>query len=73
MGIVPLYGEPGWSRMNVVGCIEVSDYLDLIIEAAARRRRCTGFPGLAGGPEAPAWTVVDLCNQPPRSRSTAAA
>ena len=55
--------------MQVVGCIEVSDYLDLIIEEGREEEIFRGFLAWLAGPDAPAWDLVDLCNQPPRSLS----
>lgn len=71
VGIVPLYcvvnSDGPWAgkpKFNVVGCIEVSDYLDIIaakgweddVYAALRDWLCSS--------QAPAWEVLDLCNLP---------
>lgn len=65
VGILPFYGVPngGQQTLNVVGCIEVSDYLDLIVEAGQEEAVYAAFlRWLADG--APDWELVDLCNQP---------
>ncbi|MDQ1301602.1 MAG: Acetyltransf 6 protein [Chloroflexota bacterium] len=71
VGIVPLYFSQ-YDRPNtlhVVGCLEVADYLDLIIEAGCEEAVYAAFLDWLGGPTAPAWEWVDLCNQPARSLS----
>ncbi len=66
VGIIPLYGtgEPEAPTLNVVGCIEVSDYLDLIAEAGQEDAVYAAFLAWLSGPDAPAWELVDLCNLP---------
>jgi CelD/BcsL family acetyltransferase involved in cellulose biosynthesis len=65
-GILPLYlTEEGERCLQVVGCIEVSDYLDLIIETGQEEPIYNAFlDWLSGGADAPAWALLDLCNQP---------
>ncbi len=71
VGILPLYESRSEDdvALNVVGCIEVSDYLDLIIEAGQEDAVYAAFLAWLAGPQAPPWTVVDLCNQPAASLS----
>ena len=66
IGILPFYGtEDGAQRsLNVVGCIEVADYLDLIVEAGQEEAVYAAFLAWLTGPDAPSWDLVDLCNQP---------
>lgn len=66
VGILPFYGiGTGMQQtLNVVGCIEVSDYLDLIVEADQEEAVYEAFLAWLGGVDAPAWGMVDLCNQP---------
>lgn len=75
-GIVPLYlttpqaGErAGLRTLFLVGCIEVSDYLDIIAakewETAVYRTLLRWLHSDA----APAWDAVDLCNLPQDSRT----
>lgn len=71
VGIAPLYFSQ-YDRPNtlhVVGCLEVADYLDLIIEAGREEAVYAAFLDWLAGPTAPAWARVDLCNQPSRSLS----
>lgn len=66
VGILPLYlsEADGARTLFIVGCVEVSDYLDLIIEAGQEEAVYAAFLAWLTGPEAPAWDVVELCNQP---------
>ena len=66
VGILPLYSvrEGEMTTLYVVGCIEVSDYLDFIVEAGQEEAVYAAFLTWLAGPEAPAWDAVDLCNQP---------
>jgi CelD/BcsL family acetyltransferase involved in cellulose biosynthesis len=75
-GILPLYlTEESLRSLQVVGCIEVADYLDLIMESAEEEPVYAAFlawlsgEALASGQPAPAWDLLDLCNQPEASRS----
>jgi CelD/BcsL family acetyltransferase involved in cellulose biosynthesis len=54
--------------VNVVGCRDVSDYLDLIVEVG---QEDTVYGALLDYlvDEAPAWDVLDLCNIPQVSRT----
>lgn len=54
----------GKRQLNIVGCIEVSDYLDLIIADGWEE---TIYPALLQwlqSDAAPAWDLLDLCNLP---------
>jgi CelD/BcsL family acetyltransferase involved in cellulose biosynthesis len=65
VAIIPLYAiEDAGLILQLVGCIEVSDYLDLIVEAGREEEVYHDFLEWLAGPEAPAWDSVDLCNQP---------
>jgi CelD/BcsL family acetyltransferase involved in cellulose biosynthesis len=66
VGILPLYRMPGslGQTLHVVGCIEVSDYLDLIVETGHEQAVYAAFLDWLAGPDAPDWDAVDLCNQP---------
>lgn len=69
VGILPLYlSQAGDIRcLTVVGCVEVSDYLDLIIEAGQEDAVYRAFLAWLLSSEAPAWDVCELCNQPAAS------
>ncbi len=68
VGIVPFYlvEDGGTRRFSLVGCLEVSDYLDAII---ARGQEEQVYRSLLGWlrDEAPAWDELDLCNLPQTS------
>ncbi|HEY73235.1 MAG TPA: GNAT family N-acetyltransferase [Thermoflexia bacterium] len=65
VGIAPLFATEdaqGQRVLTTVGCVEVSDYLDLIV---AREREGEVYGALVdylAGPGAPAWDALDLCN-----------
>ncbi|GIV68681.1 MAG: hypothetical protein KatS3mg048_1543 [Caldilinea sp.] len=74
VGIAPLFlreiqnGEDAGKRQfNIVGCIEVSDYLDLIVARGWEKQVYAAFLQWLCSPEAPAWDIVDLCNLPEAS------
>jgi CelD/BcsL family acetyltransferase involved in cellulose biosynthesis len=70
VAIAPLYlSEDAGQVFQVVGCIEVSDYLDLIVEAGREEVVYADFLRWLQGPDAPHWDAVDLCNQPHASLS----
>ncbi len=72
MGIAPLFrtrqtaegaDAPHW-QFNIVGCVEVSDYLDLITAQGWERDVFLALKAWLESPDAPEWDVVDLCNLP---------
>jgi CelD/BcsL family acetyltransferase involved in cellulose biosynthesis len=70
VGIAPMYLESdaaGERRLTLVGCVEVSDYLDLIVAADREREVYLAFLDWLDSDDAPAWDVVDLCNLPESS------
>ena len=70
VGIAPLfYAKAGDRRvLQMVGCRDVSDYLDLIVEQGEEE---TVFRHLLGylADEAAPWDVVDFCNIPQESQT----
>jgi len=71
VGIAPLYLTESTSGVNagkqvftLVGCIEVSDYLDLIMAQGWEAEVYTELLAWLHSTEAPTWDVVDLCNLP---------
>jgi CelD/BcsL family acetyltransferase involved in cellulose biosynthesis len=69
VGIAPLFRaemDNGRSVINMVGCRDVSDYLDLIVELG---QEDTVYRAVLDylEDEAPAWDIVDLCNIPQNS------
>ncbi len=76
VGIVPLYliefrdGElAGKRQFNLVGCIEVSDYLDMIVARGWEEQVYTGLLGWLESADAPQWDILDLCNLPEASKT----
>jgi CelD/BcsL family acetyltransferase involved in cellulose biosynthesis len=71
VGIAPLFhtqADDGLTVLSLVGCRDVSDYLDLII---GRGQEDAVYNALLDylESEAPAWDAVDLCNIPQDSPS----
>ncbi len=71
VGIVPLYlvvnQEGPWAgkrKFNLVGCVEVSDYLDIIAAKGWEEGVYTALCAWLCSGDAPAWEVLDLCNLP---------
>ena len=71
VGIAPLYlatitegPDTGRPWLHLVGCLEVSDYLDLIVERGWEHTVFAEFTAWLNGPSAPAWDGLDLCNIP---------
>lgn len=76
VGIAPLYMVTptggrwaGKRKFNLVGCIEVSDYLDMIVAQEWEQDVYAAFYGWLCSENAPAWDVLDLCNLPQDSRT----
>lgn len=74
VGIASLYllqhkgGRHAGKRvLSLVGCIEVSDYLDLIIMRGWEEPVYQALLGWLCSAEAPPWDVLDLCNLPEAS------
>jgi CelD/BcsL family acetyltransferase involved in cellulose biosynthesis len=71
VGIAPLYlitltsgPDAGKRQLNLVGCIEVSDYLDLIIEQGYEHAVYAELLRWLQSDAAPHWDIFDLCNLP---------
>ncbi len=65
VGIAPLFitGQAGSKRvLHTIGCVEVSDYLDLILAAGHEEAVIDAILDFLQGPTAPAWDRMDLCN-----------
>ena len=69
VGIAPLFhprADDGNNVLYMVGCRDVSDYLDLIVEQGQEDAVYQALLDYLDS-EAPAWDVVDLCNIPQNS------
>jgi CelD/BcsL family acetyltransferase involved in cellulose biosynthesis len=65
VGIAPLYlhrDAAGLRRFDLVGCVEVSDYLDLIVEPGREQAIYDTLLNWLDGDACPAWDVTGLCN-----------
>jgi CelD/BcsL family acetyltransferase involved in cellulose biosynthesis len=74
VGIVPLYlvkhttGDlAGKRKLNLVGCIEISDYLDPITAKGWEEPVYRALLAWLQSPAAPEWDLLDLCNLPEAS------
>ncbi|HIQ02533.1 MAG TPA: GNAT family N-acetyltransferase [Anaerolineales bacterium] len=65
VGIAPLFIAERASEgrvLHTVGCVEVSDYLDWIAASGREEEVLGALLDFLGGPEAPPWDRMDLCN-----------
>jgi len=65
IGIAPLFATDspqGQRVLATVGCVDVSDYLDLIVAQGREREAYAALLDYLAGPRAPAWDLLDLCN-----------
>ena len=70
VGIAPLFLHTlagGRRQFNLVGCVEVSDYLDLIAAKGWEEAVYTSLLAWLQSPEAPPWESWVLCNLPEAS------
>jgi CelD/BcsL family acetyltransferase involved in cellulose biosynthesis len=66
VGIAPLFHtqtDDGHLAINVIGCRDVSDYLDLLVEVGQEDAVYQALLDYLQK-EAPAWDLVDMCNIP---------
>jgi CelD/BcsL family acetyltransferase involved in cellulose biosynthesis len=67
IGLAPLYrleSETGERRLAVVGCAEVSDYLDIIAAVGHEAAVYAAVLDSLEGEKAPSWDVAIMCNIP---------
>lgn len=72
VGIAPLYlaaDEAGHQHFHLVGCVEVSDYLDVIAAVGCESVVLESLLQWLAGPQAPEWDILDLCNLPEASQT----
>lgn len=70
VGIAPLFlsqSTDGERRFALVGCIDVSDYLDVIAAPDYEEAVYSALLDWLQGPDAPAWDAISLCNLPQTS------
>lgn len=65
-GIAPWFitEEEGRHVMHVVGCADVSDYIDLILAAGYEEQVLTTLLDSVLSDEIPAWDIIRVCNVP---------
>jgi CelD/BcsL family acetyltransferase involved in cellulose biosynthesis len=71
VGIAPLFhtqSEDGQAILYMVGCRDVSDYLDLIVERGQEEQVYGAFVDYLAD-DAPDWQILDLCNIPQDSQT----
>lgn len=69
-GIAPLYlttSDEGLKTLSIVGCRDVSDYLDLIAARGQEEKVYRALLDWLESAQAPAWDQADLCNLPAAS------
>jgi CelD/BcsL family acetyltransferase involved in cellulose biosynthesis len=70
VGIAPLYlttSDDGLKALSIVGCRDVSDYLDLIAASGQEEKVHSALLDWLESDEAPPWDLADLCNIPATS------
>ena len=66
-GIAPLYrtvSARGERTLNIVGCVDVSDYLDIIVAQGREREVYSALLDYLGSGDMAGWDVAELCNVP---------
>ena len=74
IGIAPLFlaEHDGQNALMLLGSIEISDYLDLIVRADDLPRFISGLLDFFASKSAPAWSSIDWYNLPDNSPTLAA-
>jgi CelD/BcsL family acetyltransferase involved in cellulose biosynthesis len=70
VGLAPLYGTTnaaGQRELSFVGCVDVSDYLDLLIDKDYVEAVHQALLDCLGSPTGPAWDTLYLCSLPHNS------
>jgi CelD/BcsL family acetyltransferase involved in cellulose biosynthesis len=65
MGLAPLFvreNQAGEQELNTVGCVDVSDYLDLIARRGHEEAVFGALLDLLANSDDPSWDVLNLCN-----------
>lgn len=72
-GIAPLFRgvENGQRQLNTVGCVDVSDYLDMIVTPGYERHVLAALLDAVSASPTPEWDAIDLCNIPQASTTLA--
>ena len=70
VGVAPLFlaeGDDGVRRFGLVGCVDVSDYLDVIALPECEETVYRGLLDWLQSADAPVWDEIQLCNLPQTS------
>jgi CelD/BcsL family acetyltransferase involved in cellulose biosynthesis len=69
VGLAPLFrlDEITHTSLCVVGCVDVSDYLDIIVARGQETPVYAALLDALAGPDAPSWSKWELCNIPEAS------
>ena len=70
IGIAPLFAEKGSDGsiyLSLVGCVDVSDYLDLLVTKGCEERVYAALLDTLARPDFPAWDSLGLCTLPAAS------
>lgn len=69
VGLAPLYlhDDDGQRRFDLVGCVDVSDYLDLIVEPGREEAIYGALLDWLASEACPPWDATGLCNLPGQS------
>jgi CelD/BcsL family acetyltransferase involved in cellulose biosynthesis len=70
-GIAPLFlnRESAKRQLNIVGCEDVSDYLDIIVAPGSEESVFNALLDAMSAPDVPEWDAIDLCNIPEASHT----
>ena len=73
VAIAPLFSPTGlpFRALSLVGCREVSDYLDVLVERGQEEPSYRALLDFLAADVVPAWDVIDLCNVPEASPTLA--
>lgn len=70
VGIAPLFAHKtndAAATLSLIGCVDVSDYLDLIVARGHAEEIYTALLDTLARPDFPAWDALDLCSVPAAS------
>jgi len=70
VGIAPLFvekGDDGLLHLSLVGCVDVSDYLDVIVARGHEQRVYDALLDTLARADFPAWDALHLCTLPAAS------
>ncbi len=69
-GVAPLFLQTtslGLRQLSFVGCVDVSDYLDMIVDRQRADDVYRSIWDFLAGPDSPPWQEINLCNLPQSS------